>query len=299
MSKAVAAGLRVGYVHAPASMVSRMAAALRNSCWMATPLVLEIASRWVEDGTASALLEYQRGEIARRQALVVDLLQGLTYRSHLCCPHFGRSASPWRAIEIEQGMRGQQHLVTTAEAFSTGRGTLPGHSNQRQQFPRRGIRYLTASQSWQRPTRRPPRDADDACLIREATVPPEEDSLGSTVAISTGAWLRHTYGPRSTMDFTRLGRNKKSRQPRKAARPSSVKPTQALIRSIHPAQSLTPRQPRHHRSVHPRRRQLPSPVQRREQPAHRPVYPPPRGQAASAISSASSLSPRRRNTGGW
>lgn len=37
----------------------------------------------------------------------------------------GRSASPWRAIEIEQGMRGQQHLVTTAEAFSTGRGTLP------------------------------------------------------------------------------------------------------------------------------------------------------------------------------
>ncbi|MBN0756423.1 aminotransferase class I/II-fold pyridoxal phosphate-dependent enzyme, partial [Pseudomonas aeruginosa] len=83
MSKAVAAGLRVGYVHAPASMVSRMAAALRNSCWMATPLVLEIASRWVEDGTASALLEYQRGEIARRQALVVDLLQGLTYRSHL------------------------------------------------------------------------------------------------------------------------------------------------------------------------------------------------------------------------
>ncbi|HDY5534619.1 TPA: transcriptional regulator MdrR2, partial [Pseudomonas aeruginosa] len=126
MSKAVAAGLRVGYVHAPASMVSRMAAALRNSCWMATPLVLEIASRWVEDGTASALLEYQRGEIARRQALVVDLLQGLTYRSHLCCPHFWVEVpAPWRAIEIEQGMRGQQHLVTTAEAFSTGRGTLP------------------------------------------------------------------------------------------------------------------------------------------------------------------------------
>ncbi|MEW3693530.1 PLP-dependent aminotransferase family protein, partial [Pseudomonas aeruginosa] len=69
---------------------------------------------------------YQRGEIARRQALVVDLLQGLTYRSHLCCPHFWVEVpAPWRAIEIEQGMRGQQHLVTTAEACSTGRGTLP------------------------------------------------------------------------------------------------------------------------------------------------------------------------------
>lgn len=125
MSKAVAAGLRVGYVHAPASMVSRISAAVRNSCWMATPLALEIASRWVEDGTAQKLLDQQTAEIGRRQALVVDLLQGLSYRTHPCCPHFWLEVpAPWRAIEIEQSLRKQQHLVSTAEAFSIGRGIL-------------------------------------------------------------------------------------------------------------------------------------------------------------------------------
>lgn len=189
MSKAVAAGLRVGYVHAPASMVSRMAAALRNSCWMATPLVLEIASRWIEDGTASALLEYQRGEIARRQRLVVDLLQGLTYRSHLCCPHFWVEVpAPWRAIEIEQGMRRQQHLVTTAEAFSTGRGTLPqairiSVSNS----PGGGIRYRTASQSWQRSYAKAPKRCWRCVLDPGGNGPTRGGLVGSTVAISTGA----------------------------------------------------------------------------------------------------------------
>lgn len=50
----------------------------------------------------------------------------------------GRSASPWRAIEIEQGMRGQQHLVTTAEAFSTGRGTLPRPFESASAIPQEG-----------------------------------------------------------------------------------------------------------------------------------------------------------------
>ncbi|UMZ14815.1 PLP-dependent aminotransferase family protein [Pseudomonas sp. MPFS] len=126
MSKAVSAGLRVGYVHAPTTMVGRIAAAVRNSCWMATPLVLEIASKWVEDGTAQTLLEHQTAEIKRRQSLVTDLLQGISYRSHPYCPHFWIEVpAPWRAVEIEQGLRQLQHLVTTAEAFSVGRGAFP------------------------------------------------------------------------------------------------------------------------------------------------------------------------------
>ncbi|MCY1259261.1 Histidinol-phosphate aminotransferase [compost metagenome] len=126
LSKAVAAGLRAGYVYAPAPMVSRMTAAVRNSCWMATPLTLEIASQWIEDGTAQALLEQQTAEIARRQTLVVDLLQGLNYRTHPCCPHFWVEVpAPWRAAEIEQSLRQRQHLISTADAFSVGRGTLP------------------------------------------------------------------------------------------------------------------------------------------------------------------------------
>ncbi|MGK9541573.1 aminotransferase class I/II-fold pyridoxal phosphate-dependent enzyme, partial [Salmonella enterica subsp. enterica] len=34
LSKAVSAGLRVGYVHAPPALVSRISAALRSTCWI-------------------------------------------------------------------------------------------------------------------------------------------------------------------------------------------------------------------------------------------------------------------------
>ncbi|KAB0612722.1 aminotransferase-like domain-containing protein [Castellaniella defragrans] len=126
MSKAVAAGLRVGYVHAPVSMVGRISASVRNSCWMATPLPLELASRWIQDGTARTLLTQQVAEIERRQSLVIDLLHTLTYRTHPCCPHvWVEVPAPWRAIEIEHDLRKRQHLISTAEAFSVGRGALP------------------------------------------------------------------------------------------------------------------------------------------------------------------------------
>ena len=76
LSKAVAAGLRVGYLHAPVPLVSRIAAALRGSCWMATPLAMELASGWIESGVAEKLLRQQIIEIGRRKQLVEGLLQG-------------------------------------------------------------------------------------------------------------------------------------------------------------------------------------------------------------------------------
>ena len=53
-TKTTLPGLRIGYLVAP----DRFAAAVANrhlvSNWMATPMVAEIASKWVEDGTATA-----------------------------------------------------------------------------------------------------------------------------------------------------------------------------------------------------------------------------------------------------
>ena len=88
LSKAVAAGLRVGYLHAPVPLISRIAAALRGSCWMATPLAMELASGWIESGVAEKLLGQQIIEIGRRKQLVEGLLEGLSYRTHPQCPHF-------------------------------------------------------------------------------------------------------------------------------------------------------------------------------------------------------------------
>lgn len=126
LSKAVAAGLRVGYLHAPASLVSRLSAALRASCWMATPLTLEIATAWIEDGTADTLRKQQIIEITRRKGLVVPLLAGLRFMTHPLSPHFWIEVpEPWRASEVEADLKRKHYLITTAEAFTVGRGAAP------------------------------------------------------------------------------------------------------------------------------------------------------------------------------
>lgn len=126
LSKAVAAGLRAGFLHAPASLVSRLAAAVRLSCWMATPLALEIGARWIEDGTSDRLRRQQVAEIGRRKALVAHLLEGLNHRTHPCSPHFWIEVpEPWRASEIEAELREKNFLVSVAEAFAVGRSAVP------------------------------------------------------------------------------------------------------------------------------------------------------------------------------
>ncbi|MFV3411252.1 PLP-dependent aminotransferase family protein [Pseudomonas nitroreducens] len=126
LSKGVSAGLRVGYVHVPAPLVGQIAAAVRASCWMATPLAMELATQWIEDGTATQLLRQQAAEIRRRKALVEASLRGLSYRTHSHCPHFWIEVpEPWRASDVEAEMKLMNYLISTAEAFAVGRTAVP------------------------------------------------------------------------------------------------------------------------------------------------------------------------------
>ncbi len=81
-TKVTVPGLRIGYLAAP----DRYAAAVANrhlvANWMATPLVAEIASKWVSDGTALELVEWQRKALRRRLAIAAEVLGDVPYRSH-------------------------------------------------------------------------------------------------------------------------------------------------------------------------------------------------------------------------
>jgi DNA-binding transcriptional MocR family regulator len=126
LSKAVAAGLRVGYLHAPATLIGRISATLRASCWMATPLAMELATSWISNGIAAKLLRQQIAEIGRRKALVQGLLEGLSYRTHPQCPHFWIEVpEPWRASDVEVDLKQKNCLIATAEAFAVGRAAVP------------------------------------------------------------------------------------------------------------------------------------------------------------------------------
>ncbi len=70
LSKAVAPGLRVGFLHAPQRLVSGLHQSVNLSVWMTPPMTLEVASRLIEDGTATKLTEHQQRTAIHRQQLV-------------------------------------------------------------------------------------------------------------------------------------------------------------------------------------------------------------------------------------
>jgi DNA-binding transcriptional MocR family regulator len=78
-SKCLMPGLRYGYLAVPETLVSAALNRHLVTNWMATPLVAEIATRWIEDGTADALLEWQRGALAQRNRIAARLLGGLPF----------------------------------------------------------------------------------------------------------------------------------------------------------------------------------------------------------------------------
>jgi DNA-binding transcriptional MocR family regulator len=126
LSKAVSAGLRVGYLHAPQPLIGRLSAAVRGTCWMASPLTLEVASLWIENGIAQQLVGQQIAEISRRKALVAGLLDGVVYKTHPDSPHFWIEVpEPWRASQIAAELKENNYLVATAEMFAVGHGAVP------------------------------------------------------------------------------------------------------------------------------------------------------------------------------
>ncbi len=126
LSKAVSAGLRVGYLHAPQALIGRLSSAIRGTCWMANPLAMEVASLWIENGLAERLLDEQIDEIGRRKALVVGALEGLNYKAHSHSPHFWVEVPEgWRASQIAAELKENNYLVATAEAFAVGHAAVP------------------------------------------------------------------------------------------------------------------------------------------------------------------------------
>lgn len=120
-SKCFGAGLRSAYVHSPGSRQSqRLAGALRATTVMASPVTNALATCWVEDGTADAMVEAIRIESAARQALAARCLgphgmQAPTDGFHLWLP----LTSGWSPVEFASYLRTQGVGVVASAAFST------------------------------------------------------------------------------------------------------------------------------------------------------------------------------------
>jgi DNA-binding transcriptional MocR family regulator len=125
-AKALAPGLRIGFVLAPEALVPRLAAAIRTTTWMAAPLMAEIAALWIKDGTANAIIKSKRREAAARHKLALALLGAERVESHPAAYHLWlHLPEPWRSETFADAARRRGVAVTPAQTFLVGRGATP------------------------------------------------------------------------------------------------------------------------------------------------------------------------------
>ena len=120
VSKSIATGLRVGYLVAPAAVVPALERAIRSTTWNTTTLAVEIACRWLGDGTVDRLELQKRDDARARQLLVREALAALPHVSH------DTSYFTWlplpedaRADQIAADLAGHDISVSTAAPFAT------------------------------------------------------------------------------------------------------------------------------------------------------------------------------------
>ncbi|MCP5368040.1 MAG: PLP-dependent aminotransferase family protein [Hyphomicrobiales bacterium] len=126
LSKSMAGGLRVGFVYAPADYVERLRSSVRMSNWMAPPLMVEIAHRWITGDVAQEMTRRQRQETETRTALCARHLgpfhPRIRARAHFLWLDL---PAPWRANDFQAEAEERGILLHTIEAFAVGRQPAP------------------------------------------------------------------------------------------------------------------------------------------------------------------------------
>jgi DNA-binding transcriptional MocR family regulator len=125
LSKCIAPGLRYGFVVAPRAVLGNIAATLRIDCWSISPLTTLVATNMLEDGTARRIVDYQREELRRRQAILRDTLSAFDVQTQDTSPHaWLHLPEPWRGAAFARACRQRGVGVLPADAFAIGRETL-------------------------------------------------------------------------------------------------------------------------------------------------------------------------------
>lgn len=126
LTKCVLPGLRIAWLVVPESMVS--AARMRHlvTHWMATPLMAEISTRWLEDGTARKLLLWQRDRLRQRNELAGRVLAGLPCSSSSYGLHVWLTLpEAWHEDAFVAHARHYGVAVAGGANFVTGKGEFP------------------------------------------------------------------------------------------------------------------------------------------------------------------------------
>src|SRR6266516_3819965 len=120
LSKCIAPGLRVSFLMTPdRDSAGLLANALRASVQMPAFLMVALVTRWLQDGSADAMIAAIRAEAAARQKLAATVLARHAYASHPNGHHIWVPLPRnWSRTEFASHVQWQGLAVVTAEAFS-------------------------------------------------------------------------------------------------------------------------------------------------------------------------------------
>ncbi len=122
LAKCLSPALRIAYCVAPDERAAdRLAGAIRAVATMASPLAAALATRWIGDGTAAAMLEAIRAETAARHALTVSMLPPALLRTDPAAFHGWLSLPPrWQRAEFLVRLDGVAIGAVPSDAFALG-----------------------------------------------------------------------------------------------------------------------------------------------------------------------------------
>jgi DNA-binding transcriptional MocR family regulator len=121
-AKVLALGLRVGLLTAPEPAYPLLAAALRASTWLTPPLLGEILTRWIADGTAEQVLRQRIAACRERNAVAREALADLRVAGDPGSPHLWLELpEPWSPGSFVAAARDEGILVAPGDDYAVDR----------------------------------------------------------------------------------------------------------------------------------------------------------------------------------
>ena len=126
LSKRIAPGAAVGFIHAPARLWEKIAVTVRAGAWSVASLALDAGTRLMADGTAAEIARLKRLDAKRRQAIIAECFAGFTLETDV------RSYHAW--LHLPGGWRSEAFVaaaarlgisLTPSNAFTVGQGHAP------------------------------------------------------------------------------------------------------------------------------------------------------------------------------
>ena len=119
LSKVMSVGLRLAFMRVPAMIHSEVLERFRATSFFPSPLSVEIATRWIEDGTAKQLVNQLQEIASQRQQIAFEILESPLIHGKPKINHIWMEVpSPWTADSLIRAARENGVLLSPASLFS-------------------------------------------------------------------------------------------------------------------------------------------------------------------------------------